>query len=313
MLYDVHFPEAARRRAAENPRPAVYDCFLFSNELDILEIRLHELNSVVDYFVLCESEETFRGAQKPTLDAIAGHRFDAFKEKIIRITIKKFSDATPQQLKKPGFLKWYRQRAQRDLLIEGLKYSQKQDWIMLSDVDEIPRAGIVKSIATDQVYDRCVMMFEHSFYSTKLNWLVAKMKKPWVGTRMVQRRFLRSFQKLRDLRHEAHKSAPIPWLSWRTRLITDLASITFPQRLPESGWHFHGILSPEELHKKIRSMSGSQMSAWKGVDNIEEEIQRRVDRGQDYLGREITRCRLSDLPAQVQDNIDLYRAFIDEG
>jgi len=30
----------------------VYDCFVFYNELDLLEIRLNELNDVVDYFVL---------------------------------------------------------------------------------------------------------------------------------------------------------------------------------------------------------------------------------------------------------------------
>jgi hypothetical protein len=35
--------------------PKVYDCFMFFNELDILEIRLNELDSVVDYFVLVES------------------------------------------------------------------------------------------------------------------------------------------------------------------------------------------------------------------------------------------------------------------
>ena len=33
----------------------VYDCFQFFNELDILKLRMHVLNDVVDKFVISES------------------------------------------------------------------------------------------------------------------------------------------------------------------------------------------------------------------------------------------------------------------
>ena len=33
----------------------IYDCFMFYNELDLLEIRIEELWDVVDYFVLSEA------------------------------------------------------------------------------------------------------------------------------------------------------------------------------------------------------------------------------------------------------------------
>jgi beta-1,4-mannosyl-glycoprotein beta-1,4-N-acetylglucosaminyltransferase len=39
----------------------VFDCFPFFNELDVLEIRLNEMNSVADYFVILESRETYGG------------------------------------------------------------------------------------------------------------------------------------------------------------------------------------------------------------------------------------------------------------
>ena len=45
----------------------VYDCFLFYDEFDILEIRLNILNDVVDYFVLVESSRTFSGNKKPSM------------------------------------------------------------------------------------------------------------------------------------------------------------------------------------------------------------------------------------------------------
>ena len=49
----------------ENEKPLVYDCFNFFNEFDLLEIRLNELDGVVDYFVLCESNVTHNGIPKP--------------------------------------------------------------------------------------------------------------------------------------------------------------------------------------------------------------------------------------------------------
>ena len=42
----------------------VYDCFTFFNELDLLEIRLNELDNVVDYFVLVESKRSFQNKPK---------------------------------------------------------------------------------------------------------------------------------------------------------------------------------------------------------------------------------------------------------
>ena len=43
----------------------VYACFVFWKELDLLELRLHELDAVVDYFVLVEATHTFSGQPKP--------------------------------------------------------------------------------------------------------------------------------------------------------------------------------------------------------------------------------------------------------
>ena len=43
----------------------IYDCFIFFNELDLLEIRLNELNDIVDKFVIVECTETFSKNKKP--------------------------------------------------------------------------------------------------------------------------------------------------------------------------------------------------------------------------------------------------------
>ena len=44
----------------------IYDCIIFNGENSILEIRLNELNELVDQFVIIEFGETFTGIKKKT-------------------------------------------------------------------------------------------------------------------------------------------------------------------------------------------------------------------------------------------------------
>jgi beta-1,4-mannosyl-glycoprotein beta-1,4-N-acetylglucosaminyltransferase len=62
----------------------VYDCFTFFNELDLLEIRLNELNDVVDYFVLVESKRSFQNKPKECHYLNNKDRFEKFNHKIIQ-------------------------------------------------------------------------------------------------------------------------------------------------------------------------------------------------------------------------------------
>jgi hypothetical protein len=51
----------------------IYDCFTFFNELELLELRLHELAGVVDKFVLVEATQTHssRSITRKTARALA--------------------------------------------------------------------------------------------------------------------------------------------------------------------------------------------------------------------------------------------------
>ena len=42
----------------------IFDCFIFNNEVELLEIRLNILNDVVDKFVIVEGKSTFSGKKK---------------------------------------------------------------------------------------------------------------------------------------------------------------------------------------------------------------------------------------------------------
>ena len=61
----------------------VLDAVLMSNELDLLEIRMNELDSVVDYFLIVESNATFTGLPKETYFAQNRDRFSKFQHKIV--------------------------------------------------------------------------------------------------------------------------------------------------------------------------------------------------------------------------------------
>ena len=69
----------------------IYDCFLFFNELDLLEIRLNLLYQHVDYFVIVESEVTFQGQLKDFNFEKNIKRYEKFTDKIFYFKLGKYN------------------------------------------------------------------------------------------------------------------------------------------------------------------------------------------------------------------------------
>lgn len=105
---------------------AVYDCVLFFNELDLLELRLKTLWDYVDRFVIFEGRETFSGKPKPLHFMSNLPRFESWMEKISQITVPEI-DGTP----------WEREFYARDHMPLGFLDAAPDDIIFQSDVDEI--------------------------------------------------------------------------------------------------------------------------------------------------------------------------------
>jgi beta-1,4-mannosyl-glycoprotein beta-1,4-N-acetylglucosaminyltransferase len=114
----------------------IYDCFLFFNELDLLEIRLNVLNDYVDYFVLVEATKTFSNKNKKLYYAENTERFSSFNHKIIHIVV----DEHPEFKNKKDAVGdvWEYEVYQRNQIIKGLEKADDNDVVMISDVDEIP-------------------------------------------------------------------------------------------------------------------------------------------------------------------------------
>lgn len=117
----------------------VFDCFTFFKELDILEIRLNELDPVVDKFVLVESSYTFQNQPKPFFFEENKGRYEKFLHKIIHIKVEDFpvnySFETPNS--------WIIETFQREAISRGLVSAKPEDKIIISDVDEIIRHELI--------------------------------------------------------------------------------------------------------------------------------------------------------------------------
>ena len=125
----------------------VIDCFIFYNELDMLEFRLNELNDVVDYFVLVECIKTHTNNDKELYFENNKNRFSKFLDKIVHIIVK---DNIPQTNSA-----WDRENYQRDCIDEGIKKLSlnMDDIIIIADLDEIPDAKTVQNIKNNNGYN----------------------------------------------------------------------------------------------------------------------------------------------------------------
>jgi hypothetical protein len=200
----------------------VYDCFPFYNELELLKIRLDELNSVVDYFVLVESRETQRGNVKNLYFDENKGQFAAYAHKIIHIIVDE---------RHPEFGLWERENYQRNCILRGLNNCHEKDIILISDLDEIPRPYFVERIKENFKRRKLnTIAFEMQLYRFQLN-RMAYAAEPWVGT------VATTFKEL-----SAHNP----------QYFRDKRGSFF--RFKNGGWHFTWMGGRDYIRTKMRSV-----------------------------------------------------------
>lgn len=156
----------------------VIDVFPFSNELDILEIRLNILDKFVDKFILIEAKFTHSGVEKELLFEKNKERFKRFLPKIEHIVIDNFDKAYSLDsyelykldLGRAAMIKnnpemWKRENYQREYAKEILKNYPKDAIVLINDVDEIPNLDL----ADFSTIDKEPVAFESTSYVYYLN------------------------------------------------------------------------------------------------------------------------------------------------
>jgi len=109
----------------------IWDCFMFFNELDLLEIRLNVLDKHVDRFVIVEANRTHAGRRKPMHYLENNGRFSRFHGKIHHYLLE-----VPEGYGNGD--RWAVENAQRNAIqsaFEGLRFD---DIVFIGDLDEIP-------------------------------------------------------------------------------------------------------------------------------------------------------------------------------
>lgn len=164
----------------------IVDCFIFYNELDLLNYRLNILNSVVDQFVLVEATRTFVGKEKPLIYNENKHLFEKFAHKITHIIV----DDMPYKYPNIDFDKkeqWTNEYHQRNCIDRGIKQLglYDEDLIIITDVDEIldPRVlqEIRKNTDIQSYLQTQFMSLEMDFYyynltsMTNEKWILPKI------------------------------------------------------------------------------------------------------------------------------------------
>ena len=66
----------------------IVDCFIFYNELEMLNYRLNLLNPYVDYFIIVEAHQTHVGKDKPLFLKENAEKFKQFNDKIIHVIVE---------------------------------------------------------------------------------------------------------------------------------------------------------------------------------------------------------------------------------
>ena len=267
----------------------VYDCFIFFNELDLLEIRLNELNQVVDKFVLVEADRTFQNTPKPFIFEENKERFSKFKDKIIHVKLTKYPVFIP--ILNP-FSAWKLEYFQRNAVVKGLKKCKPTDVIMISDVDEIPNTDVLKEYlkkGINQVYGLKMDMFMY-FLNNKLvfdggsNMTKEESKNGiWHCTALLPYHLLNK------------KPQRFRRIIMRTKRRGEVYKI-----IENAGWHFTYLGGVKKIIEKLEAFSHTEFNLKQFKD--ETSILENIKLGNDLFGR--------NMEFEVQNNPDNFPNYL---
>ena len=268
----------------------IYDCFSYWDEDILLDLRLNILDEYVDYFVIVEGNRTWQNNYKKLRFDI--NKFAKFKHKIIYVPVEDMPD---------GRNPYLRENFQRNAINRGLKNAQDDDIIIISDLDEIPNPKKINNFKKKMRY--AVFKQLHFYYKLNLH----SQKNPyWFGSRICIKKYLKSPQWLRDLKF---KKRPF----WR------IDKLRLNNIIVDGGWHFCNLKNPAELLYKYQNLCETDDPVVFN-EKIEEkylneaEIKKRVELGQDIIGREETYKKIeidhNKYPTYLIENKEKYKDWI---
>ena len=160
----------------------------------------------------------------------------------------------------------------RNSIAKYLKDANLDDWIIISDLDEIPNPLKFYKFKSEFKY----AFFKQRFFYYKFNILNCSNQN-WYGSRICVKKYLKSPQWLRDLKF---KKRPF----WR------IDKLRLNNIFENGGWHFCNLKNPQELLYKYKNLceTNDPYNFNEKIDQKyldKDEIAKRIVNREDIIGR----------------------------
>lgn len=268
----------------------LYDCSMYFDEDLMLDLRLHILNEHVDKFIIAEATRDHSGKEKKL--NFDYKNFPKFKDKIKYLVIEDLPLEVKSK-KKNWTPNHWRDQYQRNSLSRGFNVINDDDLIMISDIDEIPDP---KKLQEFNIKNKYACFLQRNFQS-KLN-LLNTTDKYWMGTKICQKKNLKSPQWLRNIKT---KKRPF-WKFYKPKE---------PQLIFDGGWHFSFLKKPDGISKKIKAYSHQEFYQDQFID--EQKIASRIKNNADLFDRNIKYKKIQideSFPEYIIKNKEKFNEWI---
>ncbi|KAJ3308156.1 hypothetical protein HDU76_004103 [Blyttiomyces sp. JEL0837] len=298
-----------------NPNLRIIDYILLNNEMDMLEIRLRTILKYVDHLIIAEAPMTFTGKPRSLV-----------LDKFLEIQLKEWGSIFVDEIKSklvhvilPGLPKakdgWEREQTYRRLGLKmglyqlglvnengvtlksvksststkrGLIYA-----IISTDLDEIPRSSVLKSLSRCQDFTHTVLQLAFYYYSFQF--------------RNVPTGYWETYPRILSFNPSLDKKAPDA---------QDLR-VTPPSKFPkvlEAGWHCSFCFKNfKEIVVKVKAYSHVEHDQPKYFER--EHFLNQVREGLDLFDREDNQMRFVDenydYPDWIKMNLERFMYLID--
>ena len=243
----------------------VIDCIPFFNELDILKLRLHILDPLVDRFVIEEATHTFSGLPKDLCFEKNREMFEEFLPKITYLVV----DNSPKEISTHE-----RDKFQKNALAKALTDASDEDVLILSDVDEIPNPAVLQELVKRFDPDKIYHLAQRNFYcylnmeevSGNLLSITGEFpgveRRMWLGTKVFAESGIID---LREISPEDPRSV----------------------RVADGGWHFGymGSCHETDVSRRVGTKVVAAAHQEYNTEDVLAEVKDRLILGEDIFGR----------------------------
>lgn len=251
--------------------PKVYDCFMFFNETELTELRIRELDPVVDEFVIVEAAHTHTNKPKDFIfgKEVTSGKYDDIFKKLNYITIPEFPE---------GMTSLERENFQRNQIMQGLSNLHDLDTVIISDCDEIPYPVTVDQYHLQYAHP---MVVQQDYFCYYLN---CKTPHQWRGTVLTRGSDLKrnNPQWMRDNKDAMRKLS--------------------------GGWHFGYLGGLERIQTKMVSFLHEEFADLPR-EHLAEKLEKKEDLYQN-VPFEVVAPEDCDLPKYVMSNLDRFQHLI---